>query len=197
MFLTSLHLSFSPLLFEWCKVVSHFFAFDVSSLLFACTFYIIVTQIFFPSSFGASFFATCGIHLFAIVISWRVVFIGYLLFHYHFAPINKNSVASLLPPNSFHIIFFPYYYSQGARSFYLFWPLMCLLFSLNSFFLLLLFCEEQSSLEFCCYFIGILLPLIRTHLLHCHWPLCTLFFSPIVVQEVKGLFLIFVPLMFF
>jgi hypothetical protein len=37
---------FPPLLFEWCKVVSHFFAFDVFSLLFACTFFVIVTHNF-------------------------------------------------------------------------------------------------------------------------------------------------------
>ncbi len=79
-------------------------------------------------------------------------FIGYLLFHYHFASINKNSLTSLLPPSSLHFILFPYYYSRGARSFYLFWPLICLLCSLNSFFLLLLFCEEQSSLELCLLF---------------------------------------------
>lgn len=37
---------FPPLLFEWCKVVSHFFAFNVSSLLFPCTFFVIVTHNF-------------------------------------------------------------------------------------------------------------------------------------------------------
>jgi hypothetical protein len=74
--------------------------------------------------------------------------------------------------------------------------LMCLLCSLNSFFLLLLFCEEQSSLELCCYFIGILLPLIELTCFIVNNLFVLFFFFCIIVQEVKDLFLIFVPLMF-
>ncbi len=197
MWLTSFHFSFSHIAIWVMQGGLSFFC--LWCFLFALHMhflYYCYSQFSLLSSFGASFFTTCGIHFSAIVISWRIFFIGYLLFHYHFASINKNSLASLLPPSSLHFILFPYYYSRGARSFYLFWPLMCLLCSLNSFFLLLLFCEEQSSLELCCYFIGILLPLIELTCFIVNNLFVLFFFFCIIVQEVKDLFLIFVPLMF-
>jgi hypothetical protein len=99
--------------------LSFFFAFDGSSLLFPCIFFVIVTHNF---------------------LSFPPLVLRFL---------QHVAFTSLL-----------------------------LLFHEELFSLLLLFCEEQSSLELCCYFISILLPLIGTHLLHCHWPLCTLFFFP-------------------
>jgi hypothetical protein len=92
------------------------------------------------SSFDASFFATCGTHFFVIVISWRVVFIGYLLFHFCFASINKKSLASLLPP-TLYTSFFSLIIIHKVQGLFI------------SFGFWFVFCALWIHFFFCCYFV--------------------------------------------